>query len=343
MRRRSAISIAAILAASLAAPAGKLRFARIPGPGTGGAVLDLGATGAFDAAWVAAPAVLREGQVYRMWYSSLFDSKMGRGGIGLATSRDGLNWRRENGGRPLLSPGPAGAFDDGQVGFPEVVFDGALYRMWYAGMAVGWHESGFGHYRIGLATSRDGLAWERANGGRPVVDLGPAGAPDEVQAGPGAVLAEAGGYRMCYAAWSPRRSHTITVARSSDGIQWSRENRGEPVRGLRPPEAYAPAVCRIGEYYYMLFMALRAERALYAARSRDGIEWEMLAQGAPVLAPGRPDGFDAHQVGHACILRLGSTLRVWYTGYRLEPGGVRGLALRIGLAETALADLAAPD
>ena len=105
-----------------------------------------------------------------MWYSSLYDSKMGRGGIGLATSPDGVRWRRENGGRPVLSPGPAGAFDEGQGGFPEVLYDGSVYRMWYAGMAADWHGSGFGHYRVGLATSSDGVVWQRANGGRPVLE-----------------------------------------------------------------------------------------------------------------------------------------------------------------------------
>jgi hypothetical protein len=329
-------ALALLLLAAGSAAAGDLRFTKVAGPETGGAVLDLGPAGAFDGAWVAAPSVLRTGRTYRMWYSSLFDSKMGRGGIGLATSPDGVRWRRENGGRPLLSPGPAGAFDEGQVGFPEVLFDGVLYRMWYAGMSAGWHESGFGHYRVGLATSRDGVVWERANGGRPVLDLGPAGAPDEVQAGPAAVLAEAGGYRMWYAAWSPQRSHTIVAARSADGIRWTRENGGEPVRGLRPWEAYGPAVCRVGEQYYILFMALRAERALYAARSRDGIEWEMLAGGAPVLGPGATDAFDGHYAGHASIVQLGQTLRVWYTGYRHDPAGVRGMTLRIGLAEAAL-------
>jgi hypothetical protein len=63
----------------------------------------------------------------------------------------------------------------------------------------------------------------------------------------------------------------------------------------------------------------------------------MIGGGRPVIAPGAVPAFDADYAGHACLLRLGSTLRVWYTGYRREPGGVRGWKLRIGLAEARLA------
>src|SRR5258706_5091607 len=99
-------------------------------------------------------------------------------------------------------------------------------------MAKDFRASGFGHCGIGNVTSRDGHRWEQSKRGAPVVDLGGPGSPDEVQAASPAVLAEAQGFRMWYAAWSPRRSHTICAARSVDGIRWERENGSEPVRVL---------------------------------------------------------------------------------------------------------------
>lgn len=325
---------AALLSLSASALAGsELRFTRIQGSGAGGSVLDLGEPGSFDAAWVACPTVLRVGAVFRMWYSSLYDSKMGSGGIGVAESLDGIRWKRLNGGRAVLEPASEGAFDDGQVMGPEVHFDGTLYRMWYAGMNRVWHRSGFGHYRIGLAVSDDGIHWRRENGGRPVLDIGPPGSPDEVQAGSPSIVKGPAGYRMWYAAWAPKPGHTVCTARSRDGISWTRERNGTPVSGLDPSGAYGPAVRAVNGSYVLLYMPLAAkQKGLYGAVSTNGTEWRMVSP-TPLIAPGACDAFDEFLTGHAFLLAEQDRLLAWYTGYRREPGGVRGWKLRIGLAE----------
>jgi len=89
-----------------------LNFTKRRGGVAGGAVLDVGGPGTFDDKWATCPSVLREGDGYRMWYSSYFNGNNGLGGIALATSKDGLSWTREHGGRPVLPLGPEGAFDD---------------------------------------------------------------------------------------------------------------------------------------------------------------------------------------------------------------------------------------
>lgn len=317
-------------------PAGlaAIRFAKVRGPEAGGAVLGLGKPHAFDHIWATCPSVVYDGWTYRMWYSSIYDSKMGRGGIGLATSHDGVHWKRTNSDEPVLSLGPHGAFDDGQVMGPSVLFDGRVYRMWYTGMAAKWGPSGFGYYRIGLATSSDGVHWNRANGGNPVLDLGGAGSFDEVQAATPSVLFEAGEYRMWYAAWSPRTQHTICVARSQDGIHWIRESGGKPVSGLWITYAYGPAVCRVANRYLLLYMSSpHLPPGLYGAWSKDGLAWRMINGGNPVLRPGATGDFDDSLIGHACLLPTETRLMMWYTGYRKEDGGIDGWKLRIGMAE----------
>jgi hypothetical protein len=310
-----------------------LTLEKLSGPAAGGAVLDVGAAGAFDAAWASCPCVLRIGGKYRMWYSAVFDSKQGRGGIGVAESDDGLEWRRLNDGRPVLDVGLRGSFDDGQVMGPEVHFDGALYRMWYTGMSREWHASGFGHYRIGLALSDDGIAWRRENDGRPVLDLGPPGSADEVQAATPTIVREGDSWRMWYAAWSPTHNHTICSARSTDGIRWTREDRGEPIAGLDPSIAFGQAVARVGDRYLLVYQALKATRGLYAAESRDGRKWTMLHGGEPILSPGEPDDFDAAILGHPHMLVEGDRVRLWYHGFRREADGPAGAIVRIGTAE----------
>lgn len=311
----------------------RLTIRKLSGPEPAGAVLGLGAPDSFDARWVSCPSALYDGKAYQMWYSSVFDSRMGRGGIGLATSADGLKWQRQNQGAPVLSPGPEGSLDDGQVLGCEVLHDGRQYRMWYTGSSRNWHESGICYYRIFLASSSDGIQWQRENSGRPVLDVGPAGSHDEVQAATPSILRTDNGYRMWYAAWSPQHNHTICAATSVDGLRWTRDSEGKPVTGLNPSIAYGPAICRWNNRYLMLYMALAATRGLYGAESRDGVRWSMLNDGEPLLAPGSPGDFDSDIVGHPFLLPQDGKLRLWYTGYQRDKQGVRGLLLRVGMAE----------
>src|SRR5215475_7408826 len=108
-----------------------MHFRKIKGSEIGGAVLDVGASGAFDSKWATCPSVLFDGKLYRMWYSSFYESDVGEGGIGYATSVDGIHWKRENQGRPVLQIGTPGSFDDGQVMGPQVLFENGIFRMWY--------------------------------------------------------------------------------------------------------------------------------------------------------------------------------------------------------------------
>jgi predicted GH43/DUF377 family glycosyl hydrolase len=310
-----------------------IRVHKLVGTETGGSVLDLGRPGAFDAVWITCPSVQFDGKRYLMWYSSFYDSHMGKGGIGMATGPDGIHWTRAHGGEPVLSVGPAGRFDDGQLMGPQILLENGLYRMWYTGMSSHWHRSGIGFYRIGLATSKDGVHWIRANRGRPVLDVGPSGSFDEVQAATPSILHENREYRMWYAAWSPGTGHTICVARSRDGIHWRREEHGHPITGLSDGGAYGPTVSRFGTQYLILYMRAGSNtRGLNAATSVDGRTWHSLSD-QPALEPGQWPAFDSALAGHASLLTTADRTLLWYTGYRKEEGGSYGWKLRIGVAE----------
>lgn len=317
-------------------------FQKVRGSQTGGAVFDVASPGHFDSAWVSCPTILHDGKTFRMWYSSHFSSsdREAPGGIGLATSENGIHWKRENEGRPVLSLGQPGAFDAGQVMGAEVLFDGETYRMWYTGDPGRKHASGIVFYEIGLATSKDGIHWHRENGGKPVLLRGEAGSADEVQAATPSILREPDGYRMWYAAWAPQPNHTICAARSKDGIVWEKERNGKPVEGLNPSIAFGHSVIRIGERYLMLYQALKAERGLYAAVSNDGTTWTMLNDSKPVISPATSDeAFDRNVTGHPFMRVEGNKLRVWYTGFQVNRGTLRDWRVRIGLAEAEMGRL----
>jgi predicted GH43/DUF377 family glycosyl hydrolase len=77
--------------------------------------------------------------------------------MGHAFSPDGIHWTKSS-PNPVLDLGPSGSWDDSHVEDPSVIKDGDLYKMWYAGY------DGI-IYRIGYATSNDGISWEKNSSG----------------------------------------------------------------------------------------------------------------------------------------------------------------------------------
>src|SRR5512143_4113166 len=88
----------------------------------------------FDYSRVVEPYVMKEGQVYRMWY-------FGNTGIGDALSLDGAHWYK-NTANPVLTAGRG----------PTVVHDHSGYKMYYFTFDE-WTRV------INLATSEDGNSW----------------------------------------------------------------------------------------------------------------------------------------------------------------------------------------
>lgn len=174
--------------------------------------------------------VLLEGGAYRMWYHS-WDGRHRR--VGYATSPDGLEWTKHP-GNPVLDVGERGSWDASQVAVPTVLRVGDRYLMWYAGMSErndGW--------RIGLATSPDGVRWTK-NPRNPVFKAGPPGAWDEWAVLPGGMVWDGTRFHLWYPAFNRKFRSGIGYASSADGLHWTRSPKN-PV--LSRSEA-VPAECR---------------------------------------------------------------------------------------------------
>ena len=90
---------------------------------------------------------------FRMWYSG--GDQYEPDAIGLATSRDGLNWVK-HGGNPVFQGDPALAWERHKVTAAQVVRREGWYYLFY----IGFRD--VDHAQIGLARSRDGIGgWER--------------------------------------------------------------------------------------------------------------------------------------------------------------------------------------
>lgn len=193
-------------------------------------VIPLGDLGCFDEHGIFPMNVLRVGEClygYTCGWNRHVSVSVDTA-IGLATSRDdGLTFQR-------IGPGPvlaASLHEPCLVGDGFVKVIGGVFHMWYI-FGTGWKRfapeaAPDRTYKIGHATSHDGIEWEKEEARQIIADrLG----PDESQALP-SVIEIAGRYHMffCYRQSfdfrsNSQRSYRIGHAYSDDLANWTRDD-----------------------------------------------------------------------------------------------------------------------
>ncbi len=116
----------------------------------------------YDPIAVSAPMVLKEDEVFRMWYISFPSWEEYRGKyepiyvVKHATSKNGIEWKcNEEVCIGSEYPGEA-------IGRPWVIKDEGIYRMWFSTRGIEDYRTKSGnHYMIGYAESSDGIKWVR--------------------------------------------------------------------------------------------------------------------------------------------------------------------------------------
>lgn len=134
---------------------GRATAASLAGPWTADErpVLAPGPEGSWDAGAIRYPNVVRQGDSWLMYYTGYparDGSEVGRGAMGLATSRDGIVWEKRS--EPVFSGDPALAWEDGAISRIDVAWTGSRYLLLYSGRTGG---------SRGLAISPDGIGWDR--------------------------------------------------------------------------------------------------------------------------------------------------------------------------------------
>lgn len=112
-----------------------------------------GPPASWDAQSVHPGAVIKEDGLYKMYYTGWADYT-GRWSIGLATSSDGISWTKHP--VPVFN-GTSGW--EYSVAVSSVLKHNGVYYMYYAGKSSSSYT-----YKIGLATSVDGINWSRYSG-----------------------------------------------------------------------------------------------------------------------------------------------------------------------------------
>ena len=214
-----------------------VHWERVRGPLTMGAVFEPCIDpGRFDSYHVGVSDVSAFDGLFWMWYfggdqtvveTSRFTTKGLHMRSGCAVSRNGVNWVRLDGPYrgALLDIGPDHAFEAITCAWPKVVRDESGWKLYYHSLAEGIPDIGLATY-IGLATSSDGLRWEKLG---QVLGPGEPGRFDERGVGTRHVLRINGEYVMFYEGVDGAGYYSIGLALSDDGIRWRRDGDGEPV------------------------------------------------------------------------------------------------------------------
>jgi len=261
--------------------------------------------GDWEAHRVYYPRIILDNGIYKMYYTGQTDGNTSR--FGYATSVNGIDWDKHVDESPIMYPGDS--WDRHNIHVPTVILDSAetdlnkRYKMWYQG-------DDWTVYRIGYATSNDGIHW----GNRQLVLPSP-GEPG--YASPGNVIIDGGQYVMYYCFQSSPVPTTTWRATSTDGINWV--NRQQVLSFGAPDEwdareAYNPYVEKNAGLYHMWYFGHKAGiGGIGYATSLNGIDWVKNPKN-PVVSRGNAGDFDEINVDSPSVRVEGSKLRMWYHG-----------------------------
>jgi hypothetical protein len=292
---------------------------------SGNPVLLPGAPGTWDDIGFINASVLLIGSTYHMWYTGI-DGYNGR--IGHATSPDGINWTKYP--NPVLNLGDPGSWDDFMVCIPTVVYDGAIYHMWYCGL------DGIppaGNENIGHATSPDGINWTK-DSSNPVLTTGVSGSWDAVKIETGFASKEGSTFHLWYNG-SDGTAFRIGHATSPDGTNWTKD-LGNPVLNVGSPSSWDSSRVQVSSIvynpynatYYMYYCG--GEERLWSI----GYATSLSLNGPWIKNPNNPNfqpspsAWDSLYVCFPSIIYDGNTndYKMWYNGNNTEWAGKIGLA-----------------
>ncbi len=274
--------------------------------------------GSWDSKEVAYPRLVeREGRML-LFYSG-FDGAVWRTGV--AFSRDGASWQENP--RAVLEPSASGWDSEFISARGSVLVDKGAFFYWYQGGRVP---------RIGLASSVDGLNWNKQPG--PVLEPGPPGSWDSSGVADPYLVKCGETLLLYYVGQDSGLTPRLGVASSRDGVHWAKYPRN-PILDLGKPGTFderglgAPAALPVSRGMALFYTGRDAQglRRIGMSLSADGVTWRKIGV---VLDPAR-SGWDSRAVAAPYVSVSGSRLLLWYSGLGAVGGG-EGLEGHIGLA-----------
>jgi len=170
---------------------------------------------------------------------------------------------------PVLTQGPSGTWEAGEIVAVSPAKEGEVYRIWYSA------DNGSRVSGIGLATSLDRIHWTK-NPSNPILSNGPEAFDSSYLFAP-CVLRDAQGYKMWYTGSGSGSVWTICLATSVDGTSWTKYP-ANPVLTPGPDwydlrHAGDPWIIFDDSLYKMWYTALNRTYVIAYATSTDGVHW----------------------------------------------------------------------
>jgi hypothetical protein len=287
-------------------------------------VLDLGSHSWDEFVW--RPSVTYQDPVFTMWYTG--QDAGGANNVGVASSTDGLAWAKYD-GNPVLTVGPAGAWDSGSVQEPWVIYDGSSYRMWYTGERYD-SQGAVVSVAIGYATSTDGLHWAKFSG-NPVLSPGASGTWDDQWVFRPTVIFTGSSYTMYYQGKSSQSDvFQIGRATSTNGTGWVKTAQPMVIQqsGWNAYSTFIGGSYKLADQYVMLIYGAGSSaepNKIGFAKSPDGTTWTTYA--ASIVSYGDAGTWDDAGVILPFLVIARGNYYVYYTGVQRDVGSRIGVSI----------------
>lgn len=255
----------------------------------------------------------------------------------------------------VFGPGPDGWWDSERLSSPQVVLDAGIWKLWYYGRDPTFDRMvNLPTGRCGLATSPDGIRWERTRGPLTMGSVfEPSSDPyrfDNAHVGVSDIHKENDRYRIWYFGGDQttiemkvtdriRQAKGIRMqpgcAISGDGITWSRLEgpyRGAFLEPGQPGEFDSlfcawPRVVKADDGSYLMYyhtLDLASGFTVGLASSPDGLDWE---KRGPILGPGAAGSFDERGISCRHVIRHDGRYLMFYQGANYSGYYCIGLAI----------------
>lgn len=218
------------------------------------------------------PLILRNKNSYSMFYISDNNTHWSYGldrfRLRLATSTDGLTWSPQN----WVLTGTQGKWDEGGMGRGfSIIYKDGKYHLWYSGTNKNDLATN-PYWRIGYATSFDGITWTKENNGDPVLE--PTQAWELNNLSYPVVLVENNQYKMWYGVGTGDMPTQIAVATSLDGIHWTKSADQNPVSfsgisGFDQSPKFFSSIIRDGNQYKSWYSRLVGDQWIIGYATMD--------------------------------------------------------------------------
>ena len=215
------------------------------------------------------PSVVFHNKVYHMWYTGQYKAGEadGTSHIFYATSNDGISFKRVQ-NTPVLSP--LEPWEKHALMCPNVMWDGAKYRMWYSG------GEQYEPNAIGYTTSLDGITWTKYQG-NPIFQADKNVTWEQHKTAACHVVKTGGKYVMFYIGFQNEDYAQIGIAASDDGINNWRRHPENPIIAPTPGNwdaeaCYKPYVIFDGEKWILWYNGRSGTFEQIGVAFHDGID-----------------------------------------------------------------------